>query len=783
MDIISEIFETLRGLLVRMRASLWRTAIRSTPDELPNSPRPSDLPPTGIAAPNQDAVSPDAVADTNPTGALDRGGNASSRPGLASKRPPCLSCGDLDKDNLDSQPGLWDYGGPTPSLRVLETTSSGCLACKAIVNLIKQHAEMYGTSTRQDAKIKIQETNNVMLVGYVVKPDRGKMERVNYEIYWEFSPTATKVTKSLPWPSIKVARSLAADFSAKEASRIISSWMDECQHKHRCLDVYAASKKLPTRLIDVGDGENPPRLCEPSEGDGWKYIALSHCWGKTGQQPLISDRKNFENWKKCIPMERFPPTFADAVELCRALNIRYLWIDSLCIIQNDRDDWEREAATMTTVYQNAWLTISADGAANSSEGLFSRVGTRKYLPVAVDLAKYDTAIGDNLRCYGRVTDLFGFGRRGDSNEDRQVHRVTDSSKKNEPLRQRAWTFQEWALSPRIVHFCNGEILWGCVEKEGCECQLEMVDRLIPEEQQQPRGVLSRVMEDGRIDRDEAALWRLAVTEYTRRQLTKSRDKLVALSGVAQLIKERERGDDIYIAGLWRSHLPLALLWNARPKDGCELLGKDYAPSWSWAAVSCPIDYEHLILWNSNDVEAVCQVLTAFPGTPDIVANPFGPTRGAFLHVKALLSKVSGRKLWLDRATNIAQVVGAGRPHKPDNIGWRATLQVDVPPLRVGRRWSRRSLRSYPDSYENEEILTEFEFLAIGVNSPQSGGDAVTQILGLALEEAESSGKIKRFTRTGVLSLDLGVNGQGAGIPWKDTLREVFRAAEQEVILV
>ncbi|MCJ1444599.1 MAG: hypothetical protein MMC23_005101 [Stictis urceolatum] len=115
---------------------------------------------------------------------------------------------------------------------------------------------------------------------------------------------------------------------------------------------------LPTRVLDIGDGvqSDEIRLLETSRRSG-TYAALSHCWGRS--KHVITTQATLAEWRKVIIFEQLPKTFQDAVVITRRLGLRYLWIDSLCIIQDDRTQWEYESALMGEVYRNAYFTIVA----------------------------------------------------------------------------------------------------------------------------------------------------------------------------------------------------------------------------------------------------------------------------------------------------------------------------------------------------------------------------------------------------------------------------------------
>jgi hypothetical protein len=162
----------------------------------------------------------------------------------------------------------------------------------------------------------------------------------------------------------------------------------------------AAKSTLPTRVVYVGDGSREPYLYETSREDAL-YTALSHCWGGKKNIHLTTKTADLEIRGESIPISTLPKTFADAVLLTRKLGIKYIWIDSLCIIQDDAEDWVRESARMAEVYQNAALTISADGAADGSQGLFQTIEVPGFEEISIP---FQTPAGPGL-IYARETTL------------------------------------------------------------------------------------------------------------------------------------------------------------------------------------------------------------------------------------------------------------------------------------------------------------------------------------------------------------------------------------------
>src|SRR5436190_9880944 len=149
-----------------------------------------------------------------------------------------------------------------------------------------------------------------------------------------------------------------------ETFTMLNRWLSYCRENHpKCSK--GALQPLPTRVMDVKDDGSEPSLLL-TNGQLGQYIALSHCWGSS---PLLSTTTaNLMKHLVCIPMDELPRNFQDAVTVTRKLGFRYLWIDSLCIIQDSESDWLQESAHMGAVYANASCTIAASSAVSSRTG-------------------------------------------------------------------------------------------------------------------------------------------------------------------------------------------------------------------------------------------------------------------------------------------------------------------------------------------------------------------------------------------------------------------------------
>ena len=233
---------------------------------------------------------------------------------------------------------------------------------------------------------------------------------------------------------------------------------------HSCLEGHVDCPRetpttLPKRVLALekaptDGGDITVRLLSDSTTQD-RYAALSHCWGS--QQPCVTTRANLKRRARGIPWEQLPPTFQDAIEFCLAVGVYYIWIDALCIVQDDERDWQVESSHMADIYQNAHVTLAATSAASGSAGCFPEAGRR---------AKHFVEEKE-LRLPDSMTQWRGIRLR--EKVQHWTVPLSKSSAKAFPLLSRGWVFQERVLSPRVLHFCADEMVWECNSATRCEC--------------------------------------------------------------------------------------------------------------------------------------------------------------------------------------------------------------------------------------------------------------------------------------------------------------------------
>lgn len=377
-----------------------------------------------------------------------------------------------------------------------------------------------------------------------------------------------------------------------------------------------SSTSTPKRLIDVGRVNAPIRLID-THGKALEYVALSHCWGSGS--PLKTTKKNWRQLSYDIPFDSLPPLFQDAIVITRQLGLRYIWIDSLCIVQDSARDWETESFKMGKIYENSYVTISAT---SSSDGGVRCLRDREK-PVRLP---WPSATG------------------GDG--DIRVRRIEDhhpSIQDNKPaeligpLTTRAWALQEHVLSTRVLHYTRTELLFECRTAFRCECSPSrrlkvttpaLIPKAIEWINKHPESVEW-------INKQPESIWDAwyrVVEQYTRRNLTVSNDKLPAISGIAEKIQKS--ASFTYIAGLWKENFAFDLLWSTTtvglPDAHYFALDTYRAPTFSWASLDTPVAFPSL---DSDDRQSAIPSLTLVSSDVSIAGlNPLGALRDASINV-------------------------------------------------------------------------------------------------------------------------------------------------------
>ncbi|KAF4470980.1 hypothetical protein FALBO_2108 [Fusarium albosuccineum] len=355
----------------------------------------------------------------------------------------------------------------------------------------------------------------------------------------------------------------------------IQPWMNTClagEGSHsRCRPDGTVPFSLPTRLIDVGrPNADIVRLVDTAgqvNGRGrHDYLILSYVWGK-GNKPARTTLANLKHRQSGIMMKALPASIKDAIILTRAMGIRYLWVDAICIIQpdgqkGDDKDWQAEAPKMGAYYSNALCCIYASLAADSSDGFLAERFSWRFPLRPLYFAKPKSAPYQNPEGPPEFFKIDIPNGSDSINYDKMQ------------TMQRAWCLQEWLLPQRKLHWTKYGLFWECCgvygvsENNPLDLPLDVPDFWRP--------IFSRP--EGESFPES---WFVVVTRYSTMKLTHETDRLAAIQGIANRLCDTY-GDE-YFGGIFRSYVVQGLTWS-RTRNGFNFRPNDLFPSWSWASM-------------------------------------------------------------------------------------------------------------------------------------------------------------------------------------------------------
>ncbi|KAI0121570.1 HET-domain-containing protein [Hypoxylon sp. NC0597] len=463
--------------------------------------------------------------------------------------------------------------------------------------------------------------------------------------------------------SVDIAsRPYELDYASSASIEFARSCIRSCQRDHRecrrqvddMTDQLGPelidSNSIPSRLLQlvVKDsmlyakliGRGLPSAIQKETVSRQGFAILSYCWG--GDQPVQLTRHSIGRLGDGIPISQLPKTLRDAAWLTSEIGLEYLWIDALCVVQDDVKDKNHEIPRMELYYGHSTVTICAASAAKYSEGfLLSR---------EEDVADY--SIGPLQLRVKTSTGASGYVQAVEEADNFNLKRP------QEPIALRGWTLQESLLSRRMLIFSSRQLYFTCtVANASCGG---------PEPTLKPRVMTSyesRVVGvhtlSGLRIYPIREIWDTIVIEYTRRFLGVPTDKLPAISAMAstlpQMAKERNQ-KMVYLAGLmidvsdvenydWRTEL----LWVVSRMESTQRVS-GRGPSWSWCSVDGPIwtwSWPQPGNWSNADKTRLCEYGTELES--DVA--PFGAVKGGFVKIYARmksLDSISGVKYMISK---------------------------------------------------------------------------------------------------------------------------------------
>ncbi|KAL6170021.1 hypothetical protein ACJQWK_03016 [Exserohilum turcicum] len=450
-----------------------------------------------------------------------------------------------------------------------------------------------------------------------------------------------------PFSAIGRGRQLAENPLQNPGLATARGLINNCLESHATCSRRGNSTTLPKRILDVSAGQDPHSL-RLHESDYvqderryqyGEYVALSHVWG-TGDGIPKTTLETLEAHKKSVPWSTLPTLYQEAIFLTRALGFRWLFIDSLCLVQDDVHEKLEDSLKMDEIFGDAFLTIAATSASDSSsQSLFPH----KTPPCKIQAADgkgtlHKVTVREQPSHYSFKAPFNG---NAHMNECELPFNVTEEANAHTPLLMRAWPFTERLLSTRVLHFTKSEMILECREGYQCECgriedstfDSRPTDQLKQEFGKLIADTLNRPQQangngnagHNRMDsvthqlastnltngahqellrkREEALqLWSCIITEYTARHLTYDSDRLIAVASIAKALSPTLQSG--YIAGQW-TFSTLGLLWYPSDSSRCRrprLAQGQIVPSWSWASVEgAPIFFD-----NASAMDLACR---------------------------------------------------------------------------------------------------------------------------------------------------------------------------------
>lgn len=353
----------------------------------------------------------------------------------------------------------------------------------------------------------------------------------------------------------KASESSIWDFrepSKEERIKTIKSWYTNCVSQH--VECKPSSQGYPRRLVQIGPRKNDIRLVDSFSlpEDRPEYATLSYCWGTS--RPFVTTKGSISSFLENIPRESLPKTFHDTIDIIWELGLRYIWIDSLCIVQDDLEDWRKEATCMKDVYAGSSITISASDAQDSTQGCF--------VDLDLDLWKDLDVAFEQMGARYKTKNVLIRVHQGD------IRRRTKFAN----LSTRGWTLQEQLLSHRVIHCMQPEMHWNCHHSYHTESQVTF-------EGERFKSFSWKYFPENASIEDMKRLWLEWITDYSKRNLTVARDRLAALAGMVQYFHDRTGFK--HLLGCWHETLLDELLW-ARFGDTVDPSNAlASVPSWSW----------------------------------------------------------------------------------------------------------------------------------------------------------------------------------------------------------
>lgn len=569
--------------------------------------------------------------------------------------------------------------GAPPLLFSLEKTHSdieksaaaGCLLCAKIAD----HLDYRLYEQKHDGRfLDPPGYKEQRIVSFELRPGGSSLRSVSIDTVCE-----NDRLQRLEWATLKettlreydIGRLSDSHTGSEGSIRVAKRWLNRCKSNPDhlvCQTAFQGSSEtrpMPKRLLYISEDT----VCVMNTNNiHSKYCALSYCWGK--EEFIKTTKDNLAQHQKEVPLARLPIMIKQAIEFALKLDYQYIWIDALCIVQDDDAEWEQEAARMDSIYSHADLTLSSLVSASVSDPLFTPRIPRTIRPLVLDqLWKPKWA-----RSHDRITTLFvpefDYPGRWDPR----------------PVHSRGWTLQEQLLSTRIIFFGEGLLHFECLLEARKEDDL---DNICGRESRQYSGRENRIMAKrtlkGTLDqaKDKTKgiqigyyndvegpfeLWQEQFAEYTCRNLTRPSDRLAAFYSISS--KMADVVNQKFVDGIWLgSEMMESLCWKTVRAQGRAVrnqVGFESFPSWSWVSVPGQISFAWAKRYGRKGIPITdeAQVISLNASAPDL--RPLGKFANELVSIAfktTLFKKEALSPELIDFAKSTSHDV-----HRTDNLG-------------------------------------------------------------------------------------------------------------------
>ncbi|KAI9711816.1 MAG: hypothetical protein M1820_001961 [Bogoriella megaspora] len=545
----------------------------------------------------------------------------------------CQTCQTINIDRLVADERIF-----YPSVTVVNSNTSSCRMCKLLWDRLQGYIKIRSEDGKSYAEfhhsvsVRSAEKSGQICFSLNLRPNRDELAidvpllaireyvpGISLKIWTDDIDLARKHRlqwRRRPGPTTRSAESL----------QIAKEWLQNCKEHRATAKGCAWSRVRPSRLIYCGQDKSQLRLFAPSPDFACSLTALSYVWG-IGDAPWKTLKSNLSKRSQGFGIAELPQTLTDAITLTRGLGIEYIWIDALCIVQDDEYEWEQESLTMHDVYSSAEVTIIACSSFSSTSGLFN-----KQTRTCDDFETYGITIADCSAAGGRTSLLVAPHSPYHQDINTFIHQTRSNL-----LFRRGWTFQEWLLSPRKLYMTETQLLWECsmgLASEDGFHTFEGSHLYISRDLMASIDAATKEYSKDRMAALERLWYQEVVAEhYSQRATTKQSDRLIAIAGIAKVVGSAIQED--FTAGLWKSSLIAGLCWRRcwRRSATGRRTTQYLAPSWSWASQTYAVEYIDLTMDKLASYRgSPCEVLDVWTRTNS--GDGFGIVIGGEITLRA-----------------------------------------------------------------------------------------------------------------------------------------------------